>query len=167
MAAASGTRALRLYLTSTVGTGTFWTDTIGASALAATLAGDAVPLPGTPWSVLPAAGPAGRPAAEIYAGGCLVDVMVAPALAPRVLRGACSLAWAGQRCAVAWGFVPARPGFSVWFTRGRARVNHTAAEVTVIAGSFWIAPARGRVREVTVEHGGGRDRCRVRAARPC
>ena len=152
MAAVSGTRAPRPYLT---------------SDFAATLAGDPVPLPGTPWSVRPAAGPAGRPAAEIYAGGCLVDVMVAPALAPRVLRGACSLAWAGQRCAVAWGFVPARPGFSVWFTRGRARSGRCAAEVTVIAGPFWIAPAGGRFREVTVEHGGGRDRCRVRAARPC
>jgi hypothetical protein len=164
MAAVSGTRARRPYLTSTVGTGTFWTDTIGASALAATLDGDPVPLPGTPWSVRPAAGPAGRPAAEIYAGGCLVDVMVAPALASRALRGACSLTWAGQRCAVAWGFMPARPGFSVWFTRGRAR---SAAQVTVIAGSFWIAPAGGRFREVTVEHADGQDRCRVRAARPC
>jgi hypothetical protein len=71
MAAVSGTHALRPYLT---------------SALAATLDGVPVWLPGTPWSFRDAAGPAGRPAAEIYAGGCLVDVMVAPALAPRVLR---------------------------------------------------------------------------------
>lgn len=152
MAAASRTRALRLYV---------------ASALTATLDGDPVPLPGTPWLVRPAAGPAGRAAAEIYADGCLVDVMVAQALAPRILRGACSLAWAGQPCTVAWGFLPARPGFSVRFTRGRARSRCCAAEVTVIAGSFWIAPAGGRFREVSVEHGGGRDRCRVRAARPC
>jgi hypothetical protein len=151
MAAVSGARALRKYL---------------ASDFAATLPGDPVPLPGTPWSVRPAAGPAGRPAAEIYAGGSLVDVMVAPALAPHVLRGACSLTWAGQRCALAWGLLPARPGFLVWFTRGPVRSGRSAAEVTVVAGSFWIAPAGGRFREVTVEHGGGRDRCRVRAARP-
>jgi hypothetical protein len=152
MAAASRTRVLRPYLT---------------SALAAALDDDPVRLPGTPWSVRRAAGPAGRPAAEIYAGGCLVDVMVAPALAPRVLRGACSLTWAGQPCALAWGLLPARPGFSVWFTRGRARCSRSAATVTVIAGSFWMAPAGGRFREVLVEHGGGRDRRRVRAARPC
>ena len=152
MAAVSRTRVLRPYLT---------------SALAATLDDDPVRLPGTPWSVRPAAGPAGRPAAEIYAGGCLVDVMVAPTLDPLVLRGACSLTWAGQPCAVAWGLLPARPGFSVWFTRGRARCRRSAAKVTVITGSFWIAPAEGRFREVMVEHGGGRDRCRVRAARPC
>ena len=93
--------------------------------------------------------------------------MVAPALAPRVLRGACSLTWAGQRCAMAWGFLPAGPGLSVWFTRGRARSRRAAAEVTVIAGSFWMATARGRFREVTVQHDGGPDRCRVGAARPC
>jgi hypothetical protein len=152
MAAVSGTRALRPYLT---------------SDFPAIPDGDPLPLPGTPWSVRPAAGPAGRAAAEIYAGGCLVDVMVASALAPRVLRGACSLTWAGQDCAVAWGLLPGRPGFSVWFTRGQARSGRSAAEVTVIAGSFWIAPAGGRFREVTVQHDGGRDRCRVRAARPC
>ena len=107
---------------------------------------------------------------EIYAIGSMLDVMVAPALAsrdlaPRVLRGACSLAWAGEPCAVAWGFLPARPGFSVWFTRGLARSGCVAAPVSVIAGSFWVAPAEGRFRGVTVQHGGGRDRCRVRAAR--
>ena len=158
--------------TSTAGTSTFWTDTIGASAVAAILDGDPVPLPGTPWSIRPAAGPAGRPAVEIYATGSMLDVMVAPGLArrdlgPRVLRGACSLAWAGQPCAVAWGFLPARPGFSVWFTRGLARSGCFAAPVKVIAGSFWVAPAEGRFRAVTVQHGGGRDRCRVRAARRC
>jgi hypothetical protein len=200
MPAATGTRALRRHLTSTIGASTIgtsaiWTDTIGTSTIApgaagtstiagrtmaadtigtstigvravtATRDGDPVPLPGTPWSVRPAAGPAGRPAAEIYAAGWLVDVMVAPALAPRVLRGACSLPWAGQPCAVAWGYLPSRHGFSVWFTRGLARSLYTA-RVSVIAGSFWIAPAGGRFRGVTVEHSGGRDRCRVRPARP-
>ena len=107
MPALTGTRTLRRHLTSTIGTSTIgtsaiWTDTIGTStiavrtigtrtiaagtigisALAATRDGDPVPLPGTPWSVRPAAGPAGRPAAEIYAAGCLVDVMVAPAPGP-------------------------------------------------------------------------------------
>ena len=162
MPAASRTQALRPRLTST-----FWTDTIGTSAVAAILDGDPVPLSGTPWSFRPAAGPAGRPAVEIYAAGSMLDVMVAPALAARVLRGACSLAWAGQPCAVAWGFLPARPGFSVWFTRGPARSLRSAAPVRVIAGSFWVAPAEGRFRAVTVEHGGGRDRRRVRATRPC
>jgi hypothetical protein len=162
MPAASPTQALSPRLTST-----FWTDTIGTSAVAAILDGDPVPLPGTPWSIRPAAGPAGRPAVEIYAAGSMLDVMVAPALAARVLRGACSLAWAGQPCSVAWGFLPARPGFSVWFTRGPARSRCVAAPVRVIAGSFWVAPAEGRFRAVTVEHGGGRDRRRVRATRPC
>jgi hypothetical protein len=162
MPAASRTPALRPRLTST-----FWTDTIGSSAVAAIGDGDPVPLPGTPCSIRPAAGPAGRPAVEIYAAGSMLDVMVAPVLAARVLRGACSLAWAGQPCAVAWGFLPARPGFSVWFTRVRARSRCVAAPVSVIAGSFWVAPAEGRFRAVTVEHGGGRDRRRVRATRPC
>ncbi len=94
MAAVPGTHAFHLYLT---------------SALAAAPDRDPVGLPGTPWSFRAAAGPAGRPAAEIYAGGRLVDVMVAPALAPRVLRGACTLAWAGQRCAVAWGLLAGQP----------------------------------------------------------
>jgi hypothetical protein len=166
MAASTGTRT-RPRLTSTVGTSTFWTAAIGTSAVAAILDGDLVPLPGTPWSIRPAAGPGGRPAVEIYAAGSMLDVMVAPALAPRVLRGACSLAWAGHRCAVAWGFLPACPGLSMWFTRGAAHARCFAAPVSVIAGSFWVAPAQGRFRAVTVEHGGGRDRCRVRAARPC
>jgi hypothetical protein len=173
-ASTAGTSTLR---TSTAGTSTFWTDTIGTSAIGtsaveAILDGDPVPLPGTPWSVRPAAGPAGRPAVEIYAAGSMLDVMVAPALAPRVLaspvlRGACALPWAGQPCAVAWGFMPARPGFSVWFTRGPARSRSYAVPVSVIAGWFWVAPAEGRFRVATAEHGGGRDRCRVRAARPC
>jgi hypothetical protein len=167
MAAATRTPALRPRLTSSVGTSTFWTDTIGTSATAAGLDGDPLPLPGTPWSVRPAAGPAGRPAVEIYAAGSMLDVMVAPPLAPRVLRGACSLAWSGQPCTVAWGFLPARPGLSVWFTRGPVRSYCFAAPVSVIAGTFWVAPAEGRFRAVTVEHGAGRDRCRVRAARPC
>jgi hypothetical protein len=186
MAASTGTPAFRRRLTSmvgtrtvgtrtlgtgTVGTSTFWTGTIGASAVMALLDGDPLPLPGTPWSVRPAAGPAGRTAVEIYAAASLLDVMVAPTraprvLAPRVLRGACSLAWAGHPCAVAWGFLPACPGLSVWFARGPARSRCFAAPVSVIAGTFWVAPAEGRFRAVTVEHGGGRDRCRVRAARP-
>lgn len=183
MAASTGTHTLRrprlisTVGTSTAGTSTFWTDTIGTSAVEPILDGDPVPLPGTPWSVRPAAGPAGRPAVEIYAAGSMLDVMVAPALAPRVLashvlaprvlRGACSLTWAGQPCAVAWGFLPARPGFSVWFTRGPARSRCFAAPVSVIAGRFWVAPAEGRFRAVAVRHDGGRDRCQVRAARPC
>jgi hypothetical protein len=168
MPTAAGTRTVRRpCLISTSGTSTFRTDTIAARAVAAILDGDPVPLPGTPWSIRAAAGPAGRPAVEIYAAGSMLDVMVAPVQAARVLRGACSLAWAAQPCAVAWGFVPAHPGFSVCFTRGPARSRCLVASVSVIAGSFWIAPAEGRFRGVTVARGGGRDRCRIRAARPC
>ena len=82
MPAASRTQALCPRLTST-----FWTDTIGIGAVAVIGDGDPVPLPGTPWSIRPAAGPAGRPAVEIYAAGSMLDVMVAPALAARILRG--------------------------------------------------------------------------------
>jgi hypothetical protein len=77
--------------TSTPGTGSFWTDTIGTSAVEAILDGDPVPLPGTPWPVRPAAGPAGRPAVEIYAAGSMLDVTVAP-------PGASCLPAPGSRC---------------------------------------------------------------------
>jgi hypothetical protein len=63
--------------------------------------------------------------------------------------------------------MPARPGFSVWFTRGPARSRRFAAPVSVIAGWFWVAPAEGRFRAVTAARGGGRDRRRIRAAPPC
>ena len=63
---------------------------------------------------------------------------------------------------------PARPPGDLGggFTRGLARRQSCAAQVSVIAGSFWIAPAGGRFREVTVNHHDGRDRGRVRPANP-
>ncbi len=139
-------------------------------------------LPGLPWWIRPAAGPAGRPAVEIYAAGRIVDVLVAPALAVRVLRGACSVTQAGQRWALAWGYLPPGAGLSVVFSRGLALGRAGPARISMIAGWFWVAPAEGRFRSVTVhhdtvdrggvdrggvDHGGGRERCRVRAVRAC
>ena len=124
-------------------------------------------LPGTPWSVRPAAGSGGRPALEIYHAGTLVDVMVAQSLALRILRGARSAVWAGQRCAVAWGCLPADgTRLSVAFTRGRLRPRVLAVEVESIAGSFWIALAEGRYSTVTVTYCGARDQHAMRTARP-
>jgi hypothetical protein len=109
-------------------------------------------LPGPPWRIRPAAGPAGRPAIEIYAAGCIVDVLVAPALAARVLRGACSVTQAGKRWALAWGYLPPGAGLSVVFSRGLAIRRASPARISVIAGWFWVAPAVGRFRHVTVHH---------------
>jgi hypothetical protein len=103
---------------------------------------------------------------EIYAAGGVVDVLVAPPFAARVLRGACSVRWAGRRCALAWGYVPPGAGLTVGFARGLPGGLACPARVSVIAGWFWVAPAAGRFRSVTVDHGGVRERCRVRATRP-
>lgn len=125
-------------------------------------------LPGTPWSIRPAAGSGARAALEIYQAGTIVDVVVAPSLAPRILRGARSAVWAGQPHAVAWGCLPAAGGsLSVAFTRGRIRPRNRAAEVTRVASWFWIALAEGRFDSVTVTHRGTRERRRVRKARSC
>jgi hypothetical protein len=132
-------------------------------------------LPGMPWSLRPATGSSGRAALEIYHAGSLLDVMVAPSLAPAILRGARCAVWAGARCAVwtgepcavAWGCLPADGrDLSVTFSAGRVRPRPRAAEVISIAGWFWIALADGRLRSVTVTHGGTRERCRMRAVRP-
>ncbi len=125
--------------TGTVGTSTFWTDTIGTSAIAAGLDGD--PLAARYAVVGPAAaGRAGRPAVEIYAAGSMLDVMVAAPLAPRVLRGACSLAWSGLALHCGLG-LPACP------PRALGVVHPRPGALPLLRG--------------------GRDRCRVRAARPC
>ncbi|MDX6396504.1 MAG: hypothetical protein QOJ73_7567 [Streptosporangiaceae bacterium] len=137
-------------------------------------------LPGTPWSMRPAAASGGRAAMEMYDAGTLVDVMVARSLAPRILRGARSAVWAGQPRAVAWGCLPwdgtglladgaGRPadgtGLSVTFGRGHVRPRVRAIEVTSIIGYFWIALADGRFDSVAVTHLGTRERCRTRTAR--
>jgi len=123
-------------------------------------------LPGAPWRIRLAAGPAGRPAVEIYASGCIVDVLVAPPFAACALRGACSVRWAGQRCTLAWGYVPPGAGLCVGFVRSLPGGPACPARVSVIAEWFWAAAAAGRFRGVTVHHGGGRERCRIRATRP-
>ena len=134
MTALTGKRALRPHLTGTAGTRTFWTDTIGTRAGVAARDGDPVPLPATPWSFRPAAGPAGRPAVEIYAGRSLVGVMVTPSLAPRVLGGACSLAWAASL--TPWPGASCPPGRGCLC--GSAGPCGSAWE--------WRAPAGGRRR---------------------
>jgi hypothetical protein len=137
-------------------------------------------LPGTPWSVRPAAASGGRAALEMYDAGTLVDVMVARSLAPRILRGARSAVWAGRPRAVAWGRLPvdgAGPswdgsglsadgtGLSVTFARGHVRPRVRAIEVTSIMCYFWIALADGRFDSVAVTHLGMPERCRMRTAR--
>ena len=80
-------------------------------------------LPGRPWAVRRAAGPAGRPALEIYVADVFVDLLVLPAdwpLAPHIVRGACSATWAGQSYVAAWGILPpAGRGLLVQFRLGR------------------------------------------------
>jgi hypothetical protein len=123
-------------------------------------------LPGTPWSIREAGGSGGRTALEVYAAGTLMDVMVAQSLAPQILRGARSAVWVGQPCAVAWGCLPADgAGLSVTFSRGRVRPRLNAAEITTIAGWFWIALADGRSDSVTVTSRGIPERCQMRLAR--
>jgi hypothetical protein len=120
-------------------------------------------LPGRPWAVRRAAGPAGRPALEIYAADVFVDLLVLPAdwpLAPHIVRGACS--------AAAWGILPAAGrGLLVQFRTGRVRTQACPAEPVAVGGVFWFAHAAGRFRHVLVTHGGGQERHGVRAARPC
>jgi hypothetical protein len=133
MAAATGTRTLRPRLTSTAGTSTagtstFWTDTIGASAVAAILDGDPVSLPGTPWSVRPAAGLAGRPAVEICAAGSLVDVMVAPALPCSTAAAGTTAGWA--RCACADCCAPPAGGVSRACRRRQLRDARRLAQIS-------------------------------------
>jgi hypothetical protein len=151
-------------------------------------------LPGTPWSMRPAAASGGRPALEMYDAGTLVDVMVARSLAAPILRGARSAVWAGQPRAVAWGCLPADgadwsadgagllvdgaglpadkaglaadgAGLSVMFARGHVRPRARAVEVTSIIGYFWIAIADGRFDSVAVTHLETRERFRMRTAR--
>ena len=112
-----------------------------------------------------------RPALEIYAADTFVDVLVLPSdwpLSRRIVRGAYAATWAGQRCAAAWGILPAAgQGLLVQFRRGRIRSQACAAEPVAVGGVFWFAQAAGRFRHVLVSHGGGQERHGVRPARPC
>lgn len=127
--------------------------------------------PGHPWALRRAAGPAGRPALEIYAADALVDVLVLPGdwpLSPRIVRGANAVTWAGQRCAAAWGILPAAGrGLLVQFRSGRIRTQACPAEPVAVGGVFWFAQAAGRFRHVLVTHGGGQERHGIHPARPC
>jgi hypothetical protein len=128
-------------------------------------------LPGVPWAVRRASGPGGRPALEIYAADMLVDVLVLPGdwpLSPHIVRGACSANWAGQRCAAAWGVLPAAGrGLLVQFRAGRIREQAYPAEPVTVGGVFWFAHAAGQFRHVLVAHRGGQERHGIRPARPC
>ena len=127
--------------------------------------------PGHPWALRRAAGPAGRPALEIYTADVLVDVLVLPGdwpLSPRIVRGACTVTWAGLRCAAAWGVLPAAGrGLLVQFRSGRFHTQTCPADPVAVGGVFWFAQAAGRFRQVLVAHGGGQERHGLRAARPC
>jgi hypothetical protein len=69
---------------------------------------------------------------------------------------------AGQRQALAWGYLPPGAGLSVVFSRGLAGGPACTARISLIAGWFWVAPAEGRFRRVTVHYAtvdhGGADR---------
>lgn len=128
-------------------------------------------LPGRPWAVRRAACPAGLPALEIYVAHVFVDLLVLPAdwpLAPHVVRGACSAAWAGQSYVAAWGILPAGGrGLLVQFRQGRIHPEAWPAEPVPVGGVFWFAHMAGRFRHVLVAHGGGQERHGIRPARPC
>lgn len=131
-------------------------------------------LAGTPWSTRMAAGPAGRPALEVYRGAALIDVMVARSFAPRPLRGAHRVARHGLMYCVAWGCLPADgSGIRVEFRTSRLRAllrnpgNQRARTVAPleIAGLFWIATATGHFDRVAITGLDCQDRCVVRTLR--
>jgi hypothetical protein len=123
-------------------------------------------LPGTPWSVRPGTGPGGRAALEVYAGQTIIDVMVERSLAPLMLRGARTAAWAGRPFAIAWGRQPADGArVRVAFDHGRLRPRVSPVDATDFAGWCWIATAPGRFSSVTVSDGSSCLRARLRTTR--
>jgi hypothetical protein len=128
--------------------------------------GDRWPLPGTPWSLRTAGGLGAHPALEVYAGGTLLDVMVATPLSAAVLRGARRAAVAGRLPALAWGLLPADgPPVTVEFRQPGLRRPARRGEVTEVGWWFWVALAEGRFSAVSVAHRGGRERQRLRRVR--
>lgn len=101
----------------------------------------------------------------------LVDVLVLPGdwpLPRRIVRGACTATWAGQRCAAAWGILPAAGrGLLVQFRTGQIRARACPAEPVAVGAVFWFAHAAGHFRQVLVTHHGGQERHGIRPARPC
>ena len=107
-----------------------------------------------PWSLRLATATGERAALEIYDDEDLVDVMVAPALAGRVLRGARAATRAGRHQVLAWGYLPAdgTPLAAAFVGRRAVRRVHPVP-VTGIGGRFWVAAAEGRFRKVIVTFG--------------
>ncbi|MER5467631.1 hypothetical protein ABZX90_12340 [Streptomyces sp. NPDC002935] len=124
------------------------------------------PLLGTPWSIRLGHASRGRTALEVYGGDAVLDVVVASALHPAVLRGAHSHVSDGRELTLAWGVLgegrAAGPPAVVTFTRGVLRTASRDAQATVVAGAFWLCVAEGRGRTVAVTRADGTvERCRV------
>jgi hypothetical protein len=125
--------------------------------------------PGSPWLVRVARGTDGRPALEVYAAGSLIDVVVAPSLGCRLLRGACSAVVTRNPRAIAWGCLPVTgsPPPDVEFVRRRFRPRPQPANTDSVAGRFWFAMADGCFSRVTAVSHGTRESCRVLAVGRC
>jgi hypothetical protein len=124
------------------------------------------PLLGTPWSIRLGRASRGRTALEVYGGDMLLDVVVASALYPAVLRGAHTHTSDGRELTLAWGVLgegsAAGPPAVVTFTRGVLRTTSRDAQATVVGGAFWLCVAEGRGHTVAVTHADGTvERCRV------
>lgn len=122
----------------------------------ATDSGGGQPLPGAPWSLRSARGTGGRPALEVYENGTLLDVMVATPLAAEVLRGARRARCGGRYRALAWGrLLSDGASVTVTFRRRHVRTASSAAAVTEIGTSFWVAVTDGYFNRVSVGYGSG------------
>ncbi len=124
---------------------------------------------GGPWSVRSAARRGGRPALEIYEDGELIDVLAASSLSRELLRGARRSA-AGGRSSGSRGFAWGRLAHdgsvpSVAFAGARLRPHWRPAEVTTVAGEFWLAWAPGPLAAVQVRQSDGHT-ARLRPGRP-
>ncbi|MER5637336.1 hypothetical protein ABT095_10315 [Kitasatospora sp. NPDC002227] len=113
--------------------------------------GPAAPARG-PWSVRLTHQRGARAALEVYEQGELLDVMVASALSPDLLRGARHCELSDGRSGFAWGRLTAAVGHPrVTFTTGRLKRLHLPTEVLPLAGEFWLAWAEGQCDGVQVE----------------
>lgn len=119
-------------------------------------AGTGRPLPGAPWSLRLARGAGGRPALEVYENGTLLDVMVATPVAAEVLRGARRAGRDRRHRALAWGHLLSDgASVTVTFRRRHVRTASSAAAVTEIGTSFWVAVTDGYFNRVSVGYGSG------------